>query len=358
MASELCSGLVERGHTVNVLTLRTCPAPAIEIQGGLTVRRLPAWDLTRWLGVQFSVSLSVLSPLAGLIRRFRPHLVHAHNLFFRTTEAAAILRMIFKVPLVTTLHLGGPEGGGRLITNLIRTYEATTGRFIVRRSDHVVAVSRAVAEHARHMAGGSTPVTVIPNGVDTALFYPRPGRCCKGQAVLFVGRLVANKGPETLIRAAPRVLAHHPQAQFLLAGDGPLKVRLQELAHQLGVGDAVHFLGIRHDVPDLMRQAALFVRPSSLEGMPLTVLEAMASSLPVAATPVAGTAEIIQDGVNGYLVPVGDSAALADAVIKLLDDPSLAREMGQRGRELAESGYTWESAVEQTEHLYEEICRK
>lgn len=359
VAAELCEGLVRRGHSVTVLTLQTCPAPPTETDGALTIYRVPAVDLTRWFGVQFAASIRVLSAAARLIRSFRPDLVHAHNLFFRTTEVAALLRMMFHVPLVTTLHLGSAKGGGKLLNALIQTYEQTMGRCIVRRSDHVIAVSNAVAEHAHRMAGYSTPVTVIPNGVDTNLFYPRPDRCNIGQTVLFVGRLVPNKGPETLIRAAPAVLAQHPQAQFVLVGDGPLRVRLQEQAHQLGIVHAMQFLGTRHDVPKLMREATLFVRPSSLEGMPLTVLEAMASALPVVATPVGGTPELLRDGVHGFLTPVGNSTALANAIVRLLDDRSLAEEMGRRGRELVEASYTWDAVVDQTERVYtEEICRQ
>jgi len=108
-----------------------------------------------------------------------------------------------------------------------------------------------------------------------------------------------------------------------------------------------------------MREAALLVRPSSLEGMPLVVLEAMASALPVVATPVGGTPELVTDGVHGFLVPVGNSTALARAIIRLLDDRSSAEEMGRRGWELVKYSYTWDAVVERTERVYiEELCRK
>jgi glycosyltransferase involved in cell wall biosynthesis len=265
---------------------------------------------------------------------------------------------MFHVPLVTTLHLGRAEGDARLLKALIRSYELTLGRYIVRRSDHVTCVSHAVAEHARHIGGHSTPVTVIPNGVDASLFHPRPERNKSGETVLFVGRLVPNKGPETLIQAAPLVLAQHPKAQFLMVGDGPLRARLEGQARKLGLGEAVQFLGIRKDVPQLMREAALLVRPSSLEGMPLVVLEAMASAIPVVTTPVGGTPELVTDGVHGILVPVGSSTALAQAIVRLLDDRPLAREMGRRGRELVKDGYTWDAVVDQTERAYNEVKQR
>ena len=357
VAEELCGRLVRRGNTVTVLTLRTCPAPAVETRQGLTVYRAPALDLTRWLGVQFMASTPVFGMAVRLIRTLQPDLIHAHNLFFRTTEVAAMLRMIFRVPMVTTLHLGKSEGGGKLLNTLISAYELTAGNFIVRRSDHIITVSNAVARHARRMGGHSAPLTVIPNGVDTSVFYPAPDRSRAEQTVLFIGRLVSNKGPETLIQAVPLVLAQHPQAQFVLVGEGPLRARLQEQVNRLSIGHAVQFLGIRHDVPVLMRQSALLVRPSTLEGMPLTILEAMASALPVVATPVGGTPELLQDGVNGYLIGVGDHVALANAIIQLLGDRWLAEEMGQRGRKLVEDRYTWDAVAEQTERVYAEAIR-
>jgi len=357
VAIELCERLVARGHTVTVLTLQTTPAPAIETNGALTIYRVPALDLTRWLGFQFAVSMMVMNTLPRLLRNFKPDIVHAHNLFFRTTEIAAVFRMIFPIPLITTLHLGKPVGGGKILNALIRAYESTIGNFIVRRSDHLVAVSNSVAEHAHRIGGDSTSVTVIPNGVNTNIFRPAPKRNNIEQKVLFVARLVSNKDPETLIRAATLVMVRHPQVQFIIIGDGPLRIRLEGQVNQLGIGHAVQFLGLRDDIPELMRQAAVFVRPSTLEGMPLTVLEAMASELPVVATPVGGTPELIQDGVNGFLTPVGDHITLANSIIMLLDDPSLAVKMGQRGRELVEASYTWDTVTEQMERVYMEQAR-
>ncbi len=352
VASELCARLVKRGHVVTVVTFQTVPAPSAENDGALTVYRVPALDLTSWLGLQQMASMSILSSAARYIHSFKPDIVHAHNLFFRTSETAALLKIIFNVPLVTTLHLGRLEDGSKLLKRLVRLYELTMGSFIVRRSNHLIAVSDAVAQHAGSLRDGSTPVTVIPNGVDAELFHPIADRNLVGPTVLFTGRLIPNKGPETLINAIPEVLTRHPQARFLFAGEGPLRGRLEQRVSQLGVGPAVEFLGLRQDVPELMRNAALFVRPSTLEGMPLTVLEAMASAIPVVATPVGGTPEIIQDDVCGHLSPVGDSSALANAVSRLLDDRAKAEEMGRRGRTMIESRYTWERVAEETEQIY------
>lgn len=355
VAFELGTRLARRGHLVSVLTIRTCPGAAVECEEGLQISRIPGTDLTRRLGLQQAASLRVPDTIARSIRSFKPDVVHAHNLFFRTTEAAAFLRSFHRVPLVTTVHLGQQEGGGRLFASLVRAYESTIGRFIIRRSDHTIAVSEAVAAHVRHLGGHRVPITVIPNGVDTEVFAPSLNGTGAGPVILFVGRLVPNKGPDTLLRAAPAILAQNPQATFIMVGDGPLRNRLAKRAKDLSLDSTVHFLGIRHDVPDLMRQATIMVRPSTTEGMPLTVLEAMASGLPIVATPAGGTPEIVHNGVTGFIVPAGDEDALATRINDLLAEPGRAAEMGRRGREIARTRHSWDAVAAATESVYTEV---
>ena len=127
---------------------------------------------------------------------------------------------------------------------------------------------------------------------------------------------------------------------------------MESQVRRLGVGSDVPFLGTRYNVPELMRQADVFVRPSFLEGMPLTVLEAMASALPVVATPVGGTTELLGNGAYGRLFPVGDHRALARSINEVLDDPAAAQDMGRGGCALIKARYTWEKVVEETERVY------
>jgi len=353
VVSELTRGLLDHGHVVRVLTLRTRAAAAFETNGDLSIRRFPAVDLTGLVGVQFVLPCGLLRGILRQAREFKPDVIHAHNLFFRTTEAVAMLHRFLKVPLVITLHLGALEGSERLLSTLVRLYEGTMGRYILRASDAVTGVSSAVAQHGGHISGAKSRIRVIPNGVDTAAF--RPGQAPEKPEVVFVGRLVPNKGPVTLVRAAARVNRRYPEARFTLVGDGPQRQRLEREAAHLGVAGTVRFTGVRDDVPEILRQATIFVRPSTLEGLPLTVLEAMACALPVIATPVGGTPEIVHHGEQGLLVPVADETALATAILKLLDDPAAAVEMGRRGRETVVHGYGWENVVARTEEVYREV---
>jgi glycosyltransferase involved in cell wall biosynthesis len=304
--------------------------------------------------VQFAIAPTLPCEMPRRIRRFHPDVIHAHNLFFRTTELAAFLRLFSHTPLVVTHHLGRVEDSGWL-GSLIRCYEASCGKFIFRRSDHITVVSNAVAEHVRSTGIDSKPLTVIPNGVDAQLFHPTPTPSNTGKVVLFVGRLVSNKGPEVLVRAAPTILSKHSNARFVMVGDGPMMKSLMTDSRHNGSSAAFQFLGTRHDVPELMRQATVFVRPSKLEGMPLTVLEAMASGLPVVATPAGGTRELVQEGVNGWLVPAGDSDALAKAVSSLLSNPDEAGQMGRSGRQMVKQHYSWDRTAELYEQVYSRV---
>jgi glycosyltransferase involved in cell wall biosynthesis len=171
-----------------------------------------------------------------------------------------------------------------------------------------------------------------------------------------VGRLIFNKGPQYLVEAAPEVLRARPEAEFVFVGDGPLRASLEERARQLGVSQRLTFLGTRPDVAAILQTCHVLARPSLLEGMPLTVLEAMACGLPVVATPVSGTAELVRDGENGLLVQPADPASLARAILRLIEDKPLREAQGRRGRHLAESGFSWDAVAARTLAVYRELA--
>jgi glycosyltransferase involved in cell wall biosynthesis len=276
-------------------------------------------------------------------------------LFFFSTVAAVLLRHLLKKPLVTTLHLGSLRqlGGPSLL--LASSYERTLGRAIVRSSDRLIAVSNAVAGHAVHLGARPEAVRVIANGVDVQQFRPGAGRENGAFRVACVGRLIFNKGPQYLVEAASEVLRARPEAEFLFVGDGPLRPHLEERARQLGVSHRLTFLGTRPDVAAILQTCDILVRPSLLEGMPLTVLEAMACGLPVVATPVSGTAELVRHGKNGLLVPPADPASLARAILRLMEDKPMREAQGRKARRLVERGYSWDAVADKTLAVYREL---
>jgi glycosyltransferase involved in cell wall biosynthesis len=145
---------------------------------------------------------------------------------------------------------------------------------------------------------------------------------------------------------------------LLLVGDGPLRGELETLTERLGISGRVRFLGLRSDVADLLRVVDVFALTSVSEAASLTLLEAMASRLPVVVTAVGGNPEVVRDGVEGLLVPRGDAVAAAAAFVRLLDDAPSAARMGEAGRARVEDRYQLSRTINAYDHLYQRLARR
>jgi len=213
---------------------------------------------------------------------------------------------------------------------------------------------------------GTERIKVIHNGVDLTRFaMARARRAVARKAlnldrgafvVTTVCRLHRPRDFRTLLAAFQRVREAVPYRRLLIVGDGPLWGRVEEIVSSLALQDDVQLLGLRRDVPDILAASDVFVLASQgWEGLPLTVLEAMASALPVVASDVGGTGEAIRDGETGYLFASGDVAALARHLIALAASADLAREMGQRGLQRARDSFAVERMIRQTAQVYERL---
>lgn len=198
-------------------------------------------------------------------------------------------------------------------------------------------------------------LAVIHNAVEV----PIPNRTdYENEHVLFLGRLGERKSPETLLEAVPLILECHPRAEFFFAGDGDID-RYRRMAESLGVADSCRFEGWVSGKAreDLFYGCSLLCLPSKSEGMPMSVLEAMARGLAVVATPVGGVPQVIDDGSNGFLVDVGDSSCLAKRIIRLLDSPQLKRSIGEAGRNTAKEMFGMRVFEQQIMEAYERVCK-
>lgn len=215
----------------------------------------------------------------------------------------------------------------------------------------IVANSRAAADRLRVEGVPPRKIMIIPNGVDHRAYRVRQ-HSMRPRRIALVACLREEKRIDLLIAAAPRVLARYPDAEFVVAGDGPCRSELVSLARATGIADRFSFLGHRDDIPEVLAEADIFVLPSRSEALPNSVLEAMAAGLPVVATAVGGIPELVEDGRNGRLVPSGNADALAAALLELLDRPERAAELGSAGRRIIERTYSFDRMVEQFETLY------
>jgi glycosyltransferase involved in cell wall biosynthesis len=212
----------------------------------------------------------------------------------------------------------------------------------------------ANSQGLRRLAGEfmpQLPIAIIPNGIDTCEFMPAAAEDQVAGRILCVSRLVERKGVQDLLAAMPRVLQQVPRAQLLIVGEGDLLEPLKQRTVQLGLADQVEFRGyVPHSkLPDLYRSAELFMQPSFYEGMSNTVLEAMASGLPIVATGEGGKEELLQD--NAVVAPYGDPQALAACVTALLLGREKLACMGERSRQIAEQ-YSWAAVARSYLDIY------
>ena len=171
-----------------------------------------------------------------------------------------------------------------------------------------------------------------------------------------VARLDPVKDLDALIKAFVHVRSHDPRSVLVIVGDGPQRRRLERAADDFGVASAVHFLGDRRDVRRLLPGFDLFVNSSISEGVSLTILEAMAAELPLVATAVGGTPEVVRDGMTGVLVPARQPAALADAMIALSASPERRHALGVVARLSVEERFAIDGMVERYASVYERLA--
>jgi glycosyltransferase involved in cell wall biosynthesis len=301
----------------------------------------------------------------------RPDLVHTH--LYAANLVGRGAAWLSRVPAVSTLHdadyepitrLGNP-GLSRWKHALVRVAHRAT---LALAGADVLAVSGYVAESARRRLGlDPARITVVPNGVDTDVFRPgdASARAAARRAlgavdeeglVLGIGRLTPQKGFGLLLEAIARLRTHHPRTRLVLAGDGGQRSVLDERVRALRLGDGVSFLGVRTDVPQLLRGADVVAVPSLHEGFGLVAAEAMASAVPVVASRTGPLPEIVSDGESGLLFPSGDAAALAAALDTLLASADLRASMGARGRVRAVERFSLPSMVSALEAVYERLA--
>ena len=304
------------------------------------------------LGAKHWRQLGVVLRLSRELRQFRPailqtFLFHA-NLAGRIAGRLARIKTIVSGIRVAEKRSRAPLWFDRWTNGLVRAN---------------VCVSQAVADYSISRSGLSPKkIVVIPNGVDVARFAgAAPAELTKlgipvgSQVILTVGRLDRQKGLSTLIEAAAVVAPRFPNAHFLWVGEGPQRPELDRLIHEKGLVGRIHLVGWRPDVPELLAAGTVLVLSSLWEGMPNVVLEAMAAGLPVVATRVEGTSELVIDERTGLLARANSPPELAAAIESILTDPVQAKSMGQCGRERATAEFSWDKMVDRYCELYSSL---
>jgi sugar transferase (PEP-CTERM/EpsH1 system associated) len=310
---------------------------------------------------QPGLGLGIHVKLFKLLRALRPAILHTYN--FACAEYA-VPAWAAGVPVRIHAEHGrdasDPQGLNRK-HNFLR-------RALVPWIDRYVPVSHDLARWLQNVVNiPAAKSQLIMNGVDTVRFAPNlPAATMpwagvdKPFVIGTVGRLQDVKDQATLIEAFALLCAARPAARaglrLAVVGDGPLRARLEQKAQDAGVADLVWFAGARNDIPELMRSFDLFALSSIAEGTPVTLLEAMACGVPVVATAVGGIPEVVQDGVNGALVPASNAQALAEALGRYVDDRARQAAHGAVARETIERHYSVAAMVGAYTALYDQLC--
>jgi teichuronic acid biosynthesis glycosyltransferase TuaC len=240
------------------------------------------------------------------------------------------------------------------------------GKSVLRHADRITTVSKETKKYVLRLGADKTKTSVIYNGVDTDLFRPanknqsrkKLGLPNNRKIVLSVRRLVYKNGLDTLIESVPKVAQKHPDVLFVVAGKGPSRKLVEDRIKELGISQNIKLAGFVPDeqLPLYYDAADIFMLPSaSGEGLPLVLLEAMACGVPVIATKVGGTPEIVNHMKNGVLVPPIDTEAMAEATSKLLSEEKLRTTIGEEARRNVENRFTWTENVRQLQEVYNEF---
>lgn len=337
---EITVGCAPGGELVDKLT-----------QEGIRVVSIP----------EFTRNLHPLKDLRALWRLYcfikseRFDLVHAHS-----TKAGLIGRLAARLAgirsIVFSAH-GWPFTEGRSLWK--RRLLALMERVAAYCSTKIVCVS----EHDRQLAlkfnvARPAKLIVIHNGLDPQPFLQADGARVKQQlgldkclALTFVGRLAPPKEPLVLLTALQKL----PNAKVILVGEGPMRPEIEQFVKRNQLEDRVMMLGMREDVPEILAASDVFVLPSRWEGLPLVIIEAIFAGLPVVATRVGGISELVEEGVNGWLIPRSDPRAMAQALQRLTEDEFRRKQMGKAGREKALEQFTLERMVAQYRELYRDL---
>ncbi len=360
--SYLTEGLASRGYSTMLVAGAISEGEAsmefVADQRGIEIRSIP--------GLQREVSpredLRVVLDLARLIRRQRPHILHTHTAKAGTVgRVAALLSGSRRPPIVLHTFHGHTLAGyfGPAKERAYRQIERT----LARASDALVAVSPEVRDELVEL--GVAPASrfvVVRLGIDLSERLEGADHGGELRASLgiglerftvgWVGRMTAIKRAEDVLRAVRALHDQGIDAALVMVGDGPDRTALEELARELVIDGATRFVGYQEDVGRWFHAFDALLLPSRNEGTPVSAIEALASGRPVVATRVGGVPDVVRDGVDGYLVELGDVQAAADGLARLASDPELRRRMGAAGRERVLARYRVPRLVEDVDRLY------
>lgn len=363
---DLSCALASSGNEVHVITCPVTGRGVYNLERGVHVHRIHSDRLTAENFMEWVRQLndSMADMADKLVNNFGNFdLVHAHDWLVGT--AAEKICNQHGLPLIATIHATEHGRNRGLYTELQRHIHSLEYK-LAQQATLVIGCSRYMGQEiSRLFNQPSNKIKIIPNGVEpeniTAGLENSPSHIeDRDKNIVFIGRLVPEKGVQILIEALPLIQQAAGPARLIIAGKGPYKTELVNLAHRVGVAEQVDFIGFVDDQKRnrILNEAAVTVFPSLYEPFGIVALEAMAAGVPVVVSDTGGLHDVIEHGVDGYRTPPGDTYMLANYIVELINNPELAKQFTQRARRNLFVKFNWEQIASMTLKVYDRAVEK
>ena len=353
LATRLGVEFARRGHETHFITYERPVAIQHEDHENVFVHLVSVLEYPLFKYPPYTIALG--SEMFRVSEQHGLDLLHVHYAIPHST-AALLARGMSGVPYVVTLH-----GSDVTILGSDASY-LPVNTHSIEEADAVTAVSAFMAREAYERLGIKQEIHVIPNFVDPERFVPAPCEVIERTSdrdvvITHISNFRPVKRVHDLINAMAIVAKEAPSTRLMLVGDGPDRHSVERLIHRLDLNDKILMTGFRSDVPNVLRCSDVVVLCSETESAPLTLLEGLSCGLPVVATRVGGIPEIVEDGVNGFLVQPKCPEAIAEKILELNADRGLRMRLGEAARETVLERYTAEKAVNQYLKIYDKIAK-
>ena len=360
---ELSKRLVKRGCEIDIITCNVENVLSYEELDGIRIYRLPSWNV---LGGTYPIPKPTLTTFRTLWRRLKgPHdMVFTFTRFFITSFMGFTISKLKKKSLIHT-ELGSRHSvvSNKMVDLISKTYDHTIGSLIVRSAWKNIGNSNATCDFIRHL--GANETIVIHNGIDTNIFRKKNTNLREklsledSVVITFVGRLIYAKGVHDLISVFADIEREVNNVKLLIVSDGPYRQELERLAEKT-CKKKILFLGrkTREEIVEILSITDIFVNPSYSEGLPTSVLEAAAIGLPIVATDVGGTSEIVENYKTGLIVPPGDIKLLKEKIFELIKDKNSRENLGENAHKVIKEKFDWNIITKKYESVYEEVVGK
>ena len=366
---DLSKRLIKDGHEVTVVTYKDGDTPAYENDKGVEVYRVENYMIhpNNFIDWIMQLNFNLIAKATEIIQKEgKFDVIHAHD--WLVANAAKALKNAFDIPIVATIHAteavrnsGIHDDTQRYIndTEWLLTYEAT----------EVIVNSNYMKNHVQGLFGlPFDKINVIPNGINLTNFngvdrdydFRRQYAMDNEKIILYVGRLVYEKGVQHLISAMPKILENYHDAKLIIAGKGGMLDELKGQAEAMGLSNKVYFTGYLNSkqVQKMYKCADVAVFPSTYEPFGIVALEAMLAGVPTVVSDIGGLNEIVDHGVNGMKSYAGNSNSIADSVISLLYDKQLAANISKKAKQKVKEEFNWNKIAQDTHYIYEQaICK-